>query len=64
MARKSKVISYKGFKIKESNDTTTKLPTFKVYTSEEWQYGEGYRLYDWEACSMEEATEFIDSYEL
>ncbi|MEC0136148.1 hypothetical protein P4H94_04500 [Paenibacillus macerans] len=60
---KNKVTSYKGFRIKESVDFITKLPVFKVYTAEEWAYGEGFRCYEWEACSMKEAMDFVDSYE-
>jgi hypothetical protein len=58
----AKVKSYKGFKIQESTDTATGCLTFKVYTEEEWAYGNGYRYCEWEACSMQEATGFIDSY--
>lgn len=57
-----KVTTYKGFKIQEGTDITTGNPVFKVYTKEEWSYGEGFRSYEWEAVSMQEAEEFIDSY--
>lgn len=59
---KSKVSTYKGFKIKETVDIDTQNPLFVVYTKEEWGYGEGFRTYEWEACSMQEARDFIDSY--
>ncbi|WP_188066675.1 hypothetical protein [Brevibacillus brevis] len=55
-------ITYKGFKIQEGTDITTGNQVFKVYTKEEWAYGEGFRSYEWEACTMQEAKEFIDSY--
>lgn len=51
---KSKTHTYKGFKIHEVNDM------FKVYTAEEWSYGKGFRCFEWEACSMKEAQDFIN----
>ncbi|MGG1669964.1 MULTISPECIES: hypothetical protein [Paenibacillus] len=57
-----KIITYKGFKIKERNDDSTGYPVFDVYTKEEWSYGSGLRSAEWEAGSLKEAKEFIDSY--
>lgn len=57
-----KVTTYKGFKIVENIDLTGK-PIFKVYTKEDWANVEGVRCYEWEACSMKEATDFVDLYE-
>ncbi|URJ36630.1 hypothetical protein MF625_001049 [Paenibacillus polymyxa] len=57
-----RVTTYKGFKILQRTDHTTQLPVFAVYTKDEWTYGEGFRSYEWEACSMKEAREFVDSY--
>ncbi|KJD42542.1 hypothetical protein [Paenibacillus terrae] len=62
MSAKNKVSTYKKFKIKESIDITTGFPVFEVYTPEEWAYGAGIRSSEWDACSMKEAHEFIDSY--
>ncbi|KZE65126.1 hypothetical protein AV545_04170 [Paenibacillus jamilae] len=58
----SKVKQYKGFKIHETQDITMGSPLFVVYTAEEWAYGKGIRSNEWEACSMQEAKDFIDSY--
>lgn len=57
-----KVITYKGFKIKEGKDEITDNPIFNIYTEEEWSYGSGLRSSEWEAGSLKEAKEFIDSY--
>lgn len=57
---KPTVKQYKGFKILEELDTTAQMPVFKVYTAVEWAYGKGLREYEWEACSEQEAREFID----
>ena len=56
MAGKSTVVSYKGYKIEEVNNTV-----FHVYTAEEWAYGKGLRYFEWEAGSLTEAKEWIDS---
>lgn len=57
---KTKVTQYKNFKIQEvKGDTQTE---FHVYTNEEWSYGKGFRYAEWEAGTIEEAKEFIDSY--
>lgn len=53
----SKVRSYKGFKIEEAA-----ADTFNVFTADEWGYGKGFRYPEWEASSLEEAKQFIDSY--
>lgn len=53
----SKPIIYKGFRIKEENNT------YYTYTKEEWAYDEGYRSCEWEACSLKEAQEWVDCYD-
>lgn len=58
---KGKVTTYKGFKVKECLDGQGNM-VFKVYTKDEWGYGEGFRSCEWEACTMQEAHDFIDSY--
>lgn len=55
----NKPVIYKGYKILEETDTTAQMPVFKIYTAEEWAYGKGYRSAEWEACSLEEAKEWI-----
>ncbi|MFD3260871.1 hypothetical protein ACE3MQ_19945 [Paenibacillus lentus] len=60
---KKRVTTYRGFKIRESIDYITGKPVFRVYTKEEWAYGSGFRCYEWEACSMQEARDFVDTYE-
>lgn len=49
--------SYKGFKIKQEKDGR-----FYIYTNDEWSYGKGLRYSEHDACTLEEAKEFIDSY--
>ena len=51
-----KVSTYKGFTIAIEGGT------YYLFTKEEWSYGRGYRTAEWEAGSMEEARNFIDSY--
>ncbi|KTS84452.1 hypothetical protein NS115_03745 [Paenibacillus jamilae] len=58
----SKLRSYKGFKIKETIEDSTGDALFMIYTAEEYSYGEGLRTAEWEAGSLEEAKQFIDSY--
>lgn len=53
----AKVRAYKGFKIEEANENT-----FNVYTADEWSMGKGFRYPEWEAGSLQEARDFIDSY--
>lgn len=53
---------YKGFKIHEETDITTGCPLFMIYSKEEWAYGKGLRSSEWDATSLEEAKQFIDSY--
>ncbi|MNB79519.1 hypothetical protein D3C75_262540 [compost metagenome] len=60
---KNKVTNYKGFKIMEDMDYITKKPTFQVYTKEEWSNSAVFRSSEWEACSMKEATDFVDLHE-
>ncbi|MGM1023515.1 MAG: hypothetical protein ACQEXV_24015 [Bacillota bacterium] len=62
MQPKRKVTTYKGFKIKESTEDSTGDILFMIYTVEEYSYGEGLRTAEWEAGSLEEAKQFIDSY--
>ncbi|GAA0373073.1 hypothetical protein [Paenibacillus motobuensis] len=59
---KNKVTTYKGFKIIEDIDYITEKPIFKVYTKEEWASSAVFRSFEWEACSMKEATDFVDLY--
>lgn len=61
---KSKVSTYKGFKIKETKKQIgDNLETvYEVFTADEWSMGEGYRYSEWEAGSSKEAREFIDNY--
>lgn len=58
-----KVTSRKGMKIQHTTCSATNEPLFKVYTKEEWSYGEGFRCCEWEATSIEEAHQFIDGFE-
>ncbi|MER2061446.1 MAG: hypothetical protein ABS894_00795 [Aerococcus urinaeequi] len=60
--KKSKVTQYKGFKIQERPCPDTGAELFSVFTKEEWDYGAGYRCAEWDATTMEEAHQFIDSY--
>ncbi|MDR0269610.1 hypothetical protein [Paenibacillus sp.] len=60
---KKKVTTYKGFKIRDDIDDITGKPVFKVYTKEEWAHSAEVRCYEWEACSMKEAADFVDLYE-
>ncbi|EJW14066.1 hypothetical protein M5X05_26865 [Paenibacillus alvei] len=53
---KPKVVSYKGFKIKEVGDE------FHVFTKDEWAMPAAVRVVEWEAGTMQEAKDFIDSY--
>ena len=61
MAKRT-VTTYKGFKIQERSDFDTGNPIWTVYTAEEWSYSKGYRSPEWDAVTMEEAKQFIDSY--
>lgn len=56
MPSKLKVISYKGFKIKEVENG------FNVYTKEEWNMPASMRVVEWVAGTLQEAKDFIDSY--
>lgn len=53
---KAKVVSYKSFKIKEVGDE------FHVFTKDEWAMPAALRVVEWEAGTMQEAKDFIDSY--
>jgi len=53
----STVTTYKGFKIEQVGEDE-----YHVYTGEEWEYGTGFRTAEWEAGSIQEAQDFIDSY--
>lgn len=57
-----KPVTYKGFKILEENDQHSDGTVFNVYTKDEWSYGKGFRMVEWEAGTMQEAKDFIDSY--
>ncbi|CUH95858.1 hypothetical protein P22_1944 [Propionispora sp. 2/2-37] len=35
---------------------------YRCYAPEEWKYPPGIRLPEWDACSLQEAIDFIDSY--
>lgn len=54
---KKKVTTYKGFKIQQVSENE-----FNVYAKDEWEYGAGLRQIEWEAGTMQEAKDFIDSY--
>jgi hypothetical protein len=53
----AKTIRYKGFGIKEVNATT-----FNVYTKDEMEQPAAVRYIEWEAGTLQEARDFIDSY--
>jgi hypothetical protein len=53
-----KVKTLKGFVI--ALDTRAGYPMYPVYTKEEWGMGI-FRCYEWEACTMKEAEDFINS---
>ncbi|WP_168121910.1 hypothetical protein [Paenibacillus sp. HB172176] len=57
----AKVVTYRGFKIESLIDDGHEI--FRIYTEEEWGYGEGLRSYEWDACTYQEAKDFIDSYD-
>lgn len=60
---KPRVSTYKGFKIHETTDRVKpEQAAFIVYTTEEWLHGKGLRYPEWEAGTMQEAKDFIDSY--
>lgn len=48
---------YKGFVIQWLSDDE-----YLVFTKDEWSMGKGNRYPEWEACSEQEAKDFIDSY--
>lgn len=52
-----KMKTHKGFVIAYGQDNF-----YHVFTKEEWSYGEGFRYEEWEAGSIREAIDFIDSY--
>jgi hypothetical protein len=54
---KTKVTSYKGWKIQQVGEND-----FRVFTADEWSYGEGFRYPEWEAGTIQEAKDFIDCY--
>ncbi|WP_090739336.1 hypothetical protein [Paenibacillus sp. Mc5Re-14] len=58
---KSTIITYQGWKIKQKKDQYD-MDVFLCYTKEEWEYGSGLRQAEWEAGTMQEAKDFIDSY--
>ncbi|WP_145142239.1 hypothetical protein [Paenibacillus sp. Y412MC10] len=49
---------YKGFVISKQNNGR-----FYVFTNDEWACEEGHRHEEWDACTEEEAVEWIDSYD-
>lgn len=51
-----KIKTYKGFVIAQNKEFLF------IYTKDEWNYGHGCRYWEHEACSMQEAIDFIDSY--
>lgn len=58
---KSNISTYKGWKIKEKKDQYGQ-DVFLCYTADEWSYGSGLRQAEWEAGTMQEAKDFINSY--
>ncbi|WP_145142207.1 hypothetical protein [Paenibacillus sp. Y412MC10] len=55
-------MTYKGFEIHEETCTTTGSPHYMIYTKEERAFGKGGRSSEWDASSLEEAKQVIDSY--
>lgn len=58
---KSTITTYQGWKIKQKKDQYD-MDVFLCYTADEWKYGSGLRQSEWEAGTMQEAKDFIDSY--
>ena len=52
-----KLKQYKGFIV-----AIDKEGTHHIFTKEEWSYGHGCRYPEWEADTLNECLEFIDSY--
>jgi hypothetical protein len=53
-----KLQQYKGFVIAENKKGDY---PFLVFTKDEWSYGAGVRYPEWQADSVEEAREWIES---
>lgn len=59
-----KIKVYKGFVIAEASkkEIESGSTQYEIYTTDEWSYGSGMRYAESEAGSIQEATDFIDSY--
>ena len=53
-----KVKQYKGYVIAKDPHQEDE---FTIFTKDEWAYGENYRIPEWEAQSIQECIDFIDS---
>lgn len=53
------VRQYKGFVIATESK---REGYFYVFTTEEYEYGNGCRYHEWEAQNIQECIDFIDSY--
>lgn len=58
--KERKVKQYKGMIIAEVTEAGKPI-YYKIYTADEWQFGKGYRYEEWEAGTIKEAMDFIDS---
>lgn len=52
-----KVKSYKGFVVAMDQEGI-----FNIFAKDEWRLGDGFRYSEFEAGTMNEALDFIDSY--
>lgn len=52
-----KVKQYKGFVIALDSESR-----YQLYTKDEWSYGNGMRYAEHDACSIDEAKQWIDCY--
>ena len=61
-----KIKTYKGWIIaqfqKENDLENFELNRFYIFTQDEWKHGKGLRSPEWDAGSLKEAEEFINSY--
>ncbi len=56
---------YKGWAIKQDIERSAdglEHIIYRCYTPEEWEYPSNIRLPEWDACSLQEAKDFIDTY--
>jgi hypothetical protein len=52
---------HKGWLIVSKIDKETGMEFFYCYTPDELEYPAALRSYEWEACSLQEALDFINS---